>query len=66
MDHGDGGPFPFSVGKFCVLCAVLYWRRLCREKVECIMEGKLGMRGRICNVDYGKVTNKRHLKENNI
>ena len=45
MDQGDGGPFPFSVGKFCVLCAVLYWRRLCREKVECIMEGKLGMGG---------------------
>lgn len=30
------------------------------------MEGNLGMGGRICKVDYGKVTNKRHLKENNI
>ena len=42
---GTGDRSLFSVGKFCVFCAVLYWRRLCREKVECTMEGNLGMGG---------------------
>ena len=66
MDQGDGGPFPF----FC-------WeilRFMCGFIREAIVQGEGGVYngrelrngGRICKVDYGKVTNKRHLKENNI